>query len=160
MSGSSVTRALDAPARIETGSVPPHAGALVGAGCARVYRREGERSHATSRRSSRSPSGEDRCVRAVRARRPHGRLLRGMGGNAGQTLYTAQPGTPDPARLDVEGTLRSVSRSGELIVSIPRPGRPAMLGPAPARQRARREMLSRTRPRCRLGPERRGRRRS
>ena len=43
------------------------------------------------------------------------------------TVYTAQLGAPESRSLDVRGNLRSISKSGELLISQPRPGRPLML---------------------------------
>ncbi|MBA3639863.1 MAG: serine/threonine-protein kinase [Acidobacteriota bacterium] len=61
------------------------------------------------------------------------------------SLYTAQAGTPESRSLNVAGTIRSVSKSGELILTIPRPGRPAMLARLPLGSGAPRELVERVR---------------
>jgi serine/threonine protein kinase/Tol biopolymer transport system component len=61
------------------------------------------------------------------------------------TLYTAQPGNPESRSLDVRGTIRAVSKSGELLLLMPRPGRPQMLARLPLGSGAPRDLVERVR---------------
>ena len=60
-------------------------------------------------------------------------------------LYTAELGTPESRSLDVRARMNSVSKSGELLVLLPRPGRPAMLARLPLGSGAPRELVDRVR---------------
>ena len=57
------------------------------------------------------------------------------------TLYTAQPGNPESRSLEVQGNLRSVSRSGELALLLARPGRVNVLARMPLGGGAPREVI-------------------
>ena len=57
------------------------------------------------------------------------------------TLYTVQPGNPESRSLDVRGVLRSVSRTGELLLLLTRPGRSNVLARMPMGGGAPREVL-------------------
>ncbi|MEO6213639.1 MAG: hypothetical protein ABIP65_08440, partial [Vicinamibacterales bacterium] len=60
-------------------------------------------------------------------------------------LYTAESGTPESRSLEVRGRVSSVSKSGELAVLLPRPGRPTMLARLPLGSGAPRELVDRVR---------------
>jgi Tol biopolymer transport system component len=57
------------------------------------------------------------------------------------TLYTAQAGNPESRSLEVQGSVRAVSRTGELAVLLQPPGRPAVLARMPLGGGAPREVL-------------------
>jgi serine/threonine protein kinase/Tol biopolymer transport system component len=60
-------------------------------------------------------------------------------------LYTAELGTPESRSLEIRARVNSVSKSGELAVLLPRPGRSAMLARLPLGSGAPRELVDRVR---------------
>jgi len=131
ISGSSATRALAAPAqRSKLWKRAAAAGALLTAGALGYLA-------AWANAPIHQPTFEPLTFRrgsATYARfAPDGRAVvyTGTWDGTPPTLYTAQPGNPESRSLDIRGNLRSVSRTGEILVSMPRPGRPAMLGRLP-----------------------------
>ncbi len=57
------------------------------------------------------------------------------------SVYSAQPGIPESRSLDVRGAVRAVSRAGEMLLVVPRSGRPAMLAQLPIGSGAPRELV-------------------
>ena len=123
MSGSSVTRALDAPGtEIETVEhVPPLAGALVAAAALGFI---AGRATAPTHQPTFEPLTFRRGSVPFARFAPDGRTVIYTATWEGppQTLYTAQPGNPESRSLEIRGALRSVSRTAKSSCRCRGPG--------------------------------------